>query len=86
MNARYKAWVCGRSLDRTAGSNPAGGMNICFYECCVLSGREISASGRHSSRGFLMSVVYRTVCDRQASEMRRPWPTRGCCVMENNKL
>ena len=21
-------------------------------------------------------------CDREASIMRRPWPTRGCCVME----
>jgi hypothetical protein len=21
-------------------------------------------------------------CDRKASTMRRPWPTRGCCVME----
>ena len=20
-------------------------------------------------------------CDREASKMRRPWPTRGCCAM-----
>ena len=27
--AQSKAWVCGRSLAGTAGSNPAGGMDIC---------------------------------------------------------
>jgi len=38
--ARSKAWVCGRSLARMAGSNLAGNMcvSVCF-ECCVLSGR-----------------------------------------------
>ena len=35
--ARSKAWVCNRSPARMAGSNPAGGMDVCF-ECCV-SGR-----------------------------------------------
>ena len=33
-----KAWVCGHSRAGTAGSNPAGGMDVCS-ECCVLSGR-----------------------------------------------
>ena len=28
--ARSKAWVCGRSLARIVGSNPAGGMNVCL--------------------------------------------------------
>ena len=40
--ARIKAWVCGRSLARIAGSNPAGGMGICllWVSCIVvLSGR-----------------------------------------------
>ena len=32
----------------------------------------------HSSRGVLPSVVRLTGCDREASLMRRPWPT-GCC-------
>ena len=27
--AQYKAWVCGRSLAGIAGSNPAGGMDVC---------------------------------------------------------
>ena len=28
--ARSKAWVCGRSLDGTAGSNLAGDMDVCL--------------------------------------------------------
>jgi hypothetical protein len=36
--ARSKLWVCGRSLAAIVGSNPAGGMDVCF-ECCVLSGK-----------------------------------------------
>ena len=33
-----KVWVCGRSLDEIAGSNPAGGRMSVACECCVLSG------------------------------------------------
>ena len=36
--ARPKALVCGRSSAEIVGSNPTGGMDVCF-ECCVLSGR-----------------------------------------------
>jgi hypothetical protein len=39
--ARSKVWVCARSLVGIAGSNPAGGMDVCLM-CvvyCVLSGR-----------------------------------------------
>ena len=32
------AWVCGHSLAGIAGSNPAGGMDVC-REYCVLLGR-----------------------------------------------
>jgi hypothetical protein len=28
--ARFKAWVCGRSLAGIVGSNPAGGMDVCL--------------------------------------------------------
>jgi hypothetical protein len=24
-------------------------------------------------------------CDREASIIRRPWPTRGCCAVEKKK-
>jgi len=30
VTARSMAWVCGRSLVGTAGSNPAGGMDACL--------------------------------------------------------
>jgi hypothetical protein len=38
----------------------------------------------HSSRGVLPNVMCLTECDREASIMMKPWPTRGCCAMENN--
>jgi hypothetical protein len=30
LAARSKAWVCGHSLAGIAGSNPAGGMDVCL--------------------------------------------------------
>jgi hypothetical protein len=37
MAARSKSWVCGRSLAGTAGSNPAGGMDVCFlWVLCIV--------------------------------------------------
>ena len=38
MAERFKAWVCGCSLAGIAGSIPAGRMDICLCEYCVLSG------------------------------------------------
>ena len=35
--ARSKVWVYGRSLTRIAGSNPAGGMDVCLLRVlCVV--------------------------------------------------
>ena len=39
VSTRPKAWNCGRWFAGIAGSNSAGGMDICLCECCVLSGR-----------------------------------------------
>jgi hypothetical protein len=30
VTARSNAWICGRSLGGVAGSNPAGGMDVCL--------------------------------------------------------
>ena len=64
MAARSKAWVCGRSL--------AGGMEDSRVGCVL-------------GRGLCVGLIQRspTECgvseyDREASIMRRPWPTRGC--------
>jgi hypothetical protein len=49
--ARAKVWVCGRSLAVTAGSNPAGGMDVSLsVVCCV-------RRADPSSRGVLSTVV-----------------------------
>jgi hypothetical protein len=43
--ARSKAWVCGRSFARTAGSNAAESMDVGLVrELCVVQ-MEVSASG-----------------------------------------
>ena len=35
--ARSKAWICGRSLAGFAGSNPAGGAEVCvLWVLCVV--------------------------------------------------
>ena len=41
--ARYKVWVCGRSLVGIAGSNLAGGMDACRVVWCQV---DVSATGR----------------------------------------
>jgi hypothetical protein len=34
---RSKAWVCSRLLAGTAGSNPAGGMNVCVFRVLCIA-------------------------------------------------
>ena len=79
--ALSKARVCGRSLVGIAGSSPAGGVGCLHFVSVVCSQEEVSASA--------WSLVQRNItecgvseCDREASIMRRPLPTSGCCAME----
>jgi hypothetical protein len=55
-------------------------MSVCC-ECCVSSGRglcdELVTRSEESYRVC--------VCDRDASIMRRSWPTGGCCAMGEKK-
>jgi hypothetical protein len=83
MAAWFKAWVCSRSLAGIAGSNTAGGTDVCllWMLCCKV---EVSVSG--------WSFVQRSPtecgvseCDREASTVRRHWPNRGCCSMGKNR-
>jgi len=55
--------VCGRSLARTVGSNPAAGMDTCLLltvECCQRRLRRAD----HSSRGVLPIVVCLSVISK----------------------
>jgi len=74
VTARFKAYVCSRSPAEIVGSNPTGGMNVCF-ECCV-SGRglcdELITRPEESYR--LWCIV---LCGLETSRMRRPWPALG---------
>jgi hypothetical protein len=67
--ARSKAWDCGFESSRGHGC-----LSVVSVVCCQV---EVSASGR--------SLVQRSPtdcgvseCDREASTMKRPCPTRGC--------
>jgi len=69
--ARHKAWVCSRSPAETAGSNAAGGMDVCC-ECCVLSGRGLC--GELITRPDESYEQWRIiVCGLETSRMSRPW-------------
>ena len=46
--------------------------------CCQVEG---SASGWSLAPRSPTDCVV-SECDREASIMRKPWPTRGCCAME----
>jgi hypothetical protein len=64
-------------------------MSVC-YECCVWSGRGLCIGQITHPVEFTECGV--SECDREASMMRRAWPTRGCCAMggerkkERNKV
>jgi len=58
------------------GSNHTGRMDFCLWCCQVESVRRAD----HPSRGVLPSVM--SEYDPEASIMRRPWPTGGCCAMK----
>jgi hypothetical protein len=56
-------------------------LSVVSVVCCQV---EVSATAYHSSRGVVPSVVC-LECESEASIMRRPWPTGGCCAMEKKK-
>jgi hypothetical protein len=71
--ARSKAWFRGSSLAGIAGSNPAGGMDVCV------------SSGRDLYFGLITRPEenYRAwcVCDLGSSTVRKPKPTVGSRVI-----
>jgi hypothetical protein len=73
---RSKAWACRRSLSRIVGFYRTGDINICLLWVLYV----VSASG--------WSLVQRSPnecgvseCDREASIMRRLWPSRSCSAI-----
>ena len=81
LAAPSRTWVCDRTLARIADSNPAGGMDVSLVSRVV---RQTSVRRAcHSSRWVLPSECGGSECDREASIMRSPWPTRGRCITED---
>jgi hypothetical protein len=63
-SGRAKVWVCGYSLAGVVGSYPAGIIDVCFWDCCVLSGRRSLRRADHSSRGVLQILVCLSVISK----------------------
>jgi hypothetical protein len=53
-------------------------------ECCVLSGRGLS-DGLITRPEETYRMYGVSECDREASTMRRRWPTRGCQAIKKNE-
>ena len=84
MAALSKPWIYGRSLARTAGSNPAGAWMTLSFECCLLSDRGLCD---RPIKGPTKCVCVRVcvcvcvcVCDRGNSQ-KRLRSTMSCCDM-----
>jgi hypothetical protein len=71
--ARSKTSVYGRSLAGITGSNPAEGMNVVSVVCCRV---EVSATGWSPIQRSLTEYGV-PECDREATIIRRLWPTRA---------
>jgi hypothetical protein len=74
---RSEAWVCSRSPAGIAGSNHAGGMDVCLlWVLCMLSGRGLCDGliTRPEESYRLWCVL---VCDLETSRMRRLKPANG---------
>jgi hypothetical protein len=80
MATWFQMWVCGRTLAGIVGSNPAGGMDVSLslvsVVCCQV---EVCALGWSLVQSSRTECVFH--CDREASTLRRPWPTRGCSAV-----
>jgi len=57
MPVPTKVWVCGRSLAGIAGSNAAGGLDVCLLWVLRVVRLKSLRRPDHSSRGVLPSVV-----------------------------
>jgi hypothetical protein len=75
--ARFKAWIGGGRLLGVWVRIPPEGVEFVSCECYQL---EVSATGSSlACRSPTDCGV--SECDREAWIIRRPWPTRGCCIM-----
>ena len=57
MAVRSKAWVCGRSIAGIAGSNPAGGIDVCLLRVLCVVRYRFPRRADHLSGRVLLSVV-----------------------------
>ena len=80
MAERSKAWVCSLPPAGIAGSNPAGGMDVCvLWVLCVVREKSLRRAD-HSSRGVLLNVSCHCVWSRNLKNEEaktRKWIVKG---------
>jgi len=67
-------WDCGFETRRKRGC-----LSLVNVVCCQLRRTDHSSGSSPTECGV-------SECDREASTMRRPWHTRGCCAVEKENL
>jgi hypothetical protein len=76
---------CGSAAERLLGwwlQIPSQAWMFFSCECHVLSGRGFCVGLiTHPEESYQLDV---SECNHEASIMRRPWPTRGCCATGKN--
>jgi hypothetical protein len=80
----FKGTKCIKGTNRIGKKIPRGAWMSVSCECCVLSGRDLC-----DGLITLPEESYRVCvseCDREASKMRRPWPTRAVEPLEEKKV
>jgi hypothetical protein len=78
--ARYKAWVCGRSLAGVGGFKSRRGRGYLPLVNVMCFQVEVSATVRSLIQKIPTECGV-SECDPEASVMRSLWPTRGFCAM-----
>jgi len=61
---RYREWACDRSIAGIVGSDPLADMDVCLFECCVLSGKGLCVGLITYPEEFYLVCC---VCDNEAS-------------------
>jgi hypothetical protein len=80
-----RGYMASRLLGLLVRISPGTWMSV-SSQYCVFSGRGLCVGLITRPEESYRVWCVLTECDREASLMRRPWPTRGCCAMEKSVL
>ena len=83
VSCRVNRTACGRSSADCRFETCWKGWIFVGCDCCVLSSSLCDELITHPEESYRLWCV--VVCDLEATRMRRPWPTGGCCATGEKK-